>query len=295
MVEWARPAADLAPVGAVQAVDEGGRRRSSVVVAGHEAGAVPAEGEKRREGEKGKKGYAGAIRARASEGAAPIPNSAPSQGKETRWKNPQRPSAGISQVGEVGEERTMRRLQACALVAGLAATALACAAGAPVSQPSVRLELPGKVVTPRGPGSVFPSVEAAAVDGLAYAHLEARRADRERFMHGSTIYAEQGGYSYGPIQVARPSDPDHLTLALKPSDVAHFHTYPAGRAAENRLNEVHSPTDRANVEEMDPRGRPLFILTPSLRVRGYDPRRGVFDVAGLAGKQDGPRVLAHQE
>jgi hypothetical protein len=187
----------------------------------------------------------------------------------------------------------MRRLLTCALLAGLAGAALGCATGGP-SQPSVRLERPARVVTPQGPGSVLPSVEAAAVDGLAWAYLEARRSDRERFMHGATIYPEGDGYAYGPIQVARPAEPDRLTLALRPVDVAYFHTYPAGSPRENRLNEVHSPTDRANVEQVDPRKRPLFILTPSLRVRGFDPERGVFDVAEGAGAADGRDLVARQ-
>lgn len=187
----------------------------------------------------------------------------------------------------------MRRLLTCALLAGLAGTALACATELP-SQSSVRLELPARVVTPRGPGSLFPSVEAAAVDGLAFAYLEARRNERERSMHGATIYAEGDGYAYGPIQVASPSEPDRLTLALRPIDVAHFHTYPAGTPRENRLNEVHSPIDRASVEQVDPRNRPLFILTPSLRVKGFDPRRGVFKVAEGAREADARDRLARQ-
>ncbi len=185
----------------------------------------------------------------------------------------------------------MKRWLTGALGAALAGAALACAATAPGA---VRLALPNRLVTPLGPGSVFPSVEAAAVDGLAFAHLEARRTDRERAMHGATIFAAGDGFSYGPLQVARPSDPDHLTLALRPSDVAYFHTYPAGSPLEDRLNEVHSPTDRANVEKMDPRRRPLFILTPSLRVRGYDAQRGAFDVADSAGERTDPHVLARE-
>ena len=47
-----------------------------------------------------------------------------------------------------------------------------------------------------GPGTVFPSVEAAAVDALIYVYLQAsNERDTER-MRAGTIYSVETGYSY---------------------------------------------------------------------------------------------------
>jgi hypothetical protein len=63
-------------------------------------------------------------------------------------------------------------------------------------------------------------------------------------------------------------------FVLLSRDVAHFHTYPRGGVQVDRLNEAHSPNDRANVDLRDPLRRPSYILTPSLRVQRYDAKSG---------------------
>ena len=125
------------------------------------------------------------------------------------------------------------------------------------------------IVEPAGPGSVFSTIDEAAVAGLAYAYRESDLVDRHQWARGGTVYQVGHGYSYRAVRVARREDPDRVQISLRDHDVAHFATYPKGTHQEDRLNESHSAHDRRNVDELDPRHRPAFILTPSLQVKGY--------------------------
>ena len=136
---------------------------------------------------------------------------------------------------------------------------------------------------PRGPGAVFETPDAAALDGLWLAYLETREIDRMGVQRarGSTVFPVAGGFSYAPLVTATEATPGRVPLALKPADVAHFHTYPRGDARLNRINETHSPNDRANVEQRDPLQRTSYILTPSLRVQRFDAKHGETLVARI--------------
>ncbi len=155
-----------------------------------------------------------------------------------------------------------------ALVAG---SGCATGAGAPGAPGELARLQP---LEPRGPGAVFATVDSAALDGLLLAYLESEKSDRpsRRLARGSTVFPVEGGYSYSPLATADPDQPGRVPLVLKPGDVAHFHTYPRGSSRINRINEKHSPNDRANVDRRDPLKRPSFVLTPSLRVQRYDGR-----------------------
>ena len=64
-----------------------------------------------------------------------------------------------------------------------------------------------------GPGALFTSIDAAAIDALAYAYLQARGACDPEFMRGGTIHpVGEGYYSYGEIHRANrwESPPDQL-------------------------------------------------------------------------------------
>lgn len=139
------------------------------------------------------------------------------------------------------------------------------------------IALPGSSETspefaPHGPDYIFASVDAAAIDALALAHREQVRSKNSRLSRGGAIVAEDGGFTYREIQTARPGAPDELRLRLGRKVVAHFHTYPTQGSRQDRRNETHSPADRWVVDEMDPRGRPSYVLTPSLRVVVYRGR-----------------------
>ncbi|MDH5308098.1 MAG: hypothetical protein OEW02_13030 [Myxococcales bacterium] len=130
---------------------------------------------------------------------------------------------------------------------------------------------------------MFPSIEAAAVDALTYAYLEAcATRDIER-MRGGTIHPAGGGYSYGEIRVASSGKPHRLEYPLAPQDVARFELYPInGDYDVDRINERASRADRRSVAVVDPLHRPLFILHPSLMVREYhDPVHSALEVADL--------------
>jgi len=132
---------------------------------------------------------------------------------------------------------------------------------------------PEAPTAPKGPGHVFESVDAAAIDGLAWAHAEQRRSDSRRLSRGGVVLAVSGGYSYGPLQTATRKAPSQLSMQLGRDAVAHFHTYPQRSRRLDRRDEVHSRADRRVVDRGDSRHRPSYILTPSLRVVVYRGHR----------------------
>jgi hypothetical protein len=133
-----------------------------------------------------------------------------------------------------------------------------------------------------GPGTVFASIEAAAIDALTYAYLQAEAAHNSELMRGGTIYATRGGYSYGEIHVTKRTRPREITYPLKLQDVARFHVYPRHRRSVNPANERPSKADRRTVNLIDPLHRPLYILHPSLVIRAYRGRgHDIAEVADL--------------
>jgi hypothetical protein len=141
-----------------------------------------------------------------------------------------------------------------------------------------------------GPGTVFPSVEAAAVDALIYTYLQAKSEHDMERMRAGTIYSVDTGYSYGEIHVARNMLEHRIAYPLKPQDVARFHMYPVAINRDvNRGNEQASQTDRRSVAVADPLHRPLFILHPSLVIREYRGRDD--EVVAVADLRRPKRVL----
>jgi hypothetical protein len=121
-----------------------------------------------------------------------------------------------------------------------------------------------------GPGMVFQSIEAAAIDALTYAYLQAQAAHDTERVRGGTIYRVGKGYSYGEVHVAGPQAAYRVRYTLEPQDVARFTTYsPTGNRDVDRGNERPSRADRRSVSVVDPQHRPLYILHPSLVIREY--------------------------
>jgi hypothetical protein len=124
-----------------------------------------------------------------------------------------------------------------------------------------------------GPGTVFPSIEAAAVDALVYTYLKASNEHDTERMRAGTIYSVGAGYSYGEIHVAGGLLAHRIAYPLKKQDVARFHMYPlATDHAVRRTNERATQADRRSVAVTDPLHRPLFILHPSVVIREYRGR-----------------------
>ena len=145
----------------------------------------------------------------------------------------------------------------------------------------------------RGPGALFASVEAAAIDALTYAYLQARESRDTARIRGGTIYPVGSHYSYGEIQLANPLTPHRISYRFGPREVARFHAYPLLRDVRtNRANERISRRDRRSVSVIDPLHRPLYILHPSLAIRAYcgDGSQGV-EVADLR-RQERASLLA---
>jgi cytochrome c oxidase cbb3-type subunit 2 len=145
---------------------------------------------------------------------------------------------------------------------------------------------PNQHLEAMGPGTVFLSIEEAAVDALTYAYLRASEKNDTERMRGGTIYSVDTGYSYGEFQVASRLNPGKITYPLKPQDVARFHVYPRFTFKSMypwvSRRERASWSDRHSVVVTDPLQRPLFILHPSLIVREHHGRNhGAIEVANL--------------
>ena len=147
------------------------------------------------------------------------------------------------------------------------------------------LKAPPLELEARGPGSVFDSIDAAAVDALTFCYLQAREArDMER-MRAGTIERSGAGYTYREIHVANPMAQRRIEYVFAPQDVARFHFYPSHTDHDvNRTSERLSTKDWRSVRVIDPLHRPLYVLHPSLAIRAY---RGVVseavEVANLRG------------
>ena len=143
----------------------------------------------------------------------------------------------------------------------------------------------------RGPGALFTSVEAAAVDALTYAYLQAHDSRDSVRIRGGTIYPVGDRYSYGEIQLANPLTPHRISYRFGPHEVARFHAYPVYRDLHaNRANERLSRLDRRSVSVVDPLHRPLYVLHPSLAIRAYHGEGSQrVEVADLRRQERAPR------
>ena len=172
--------------------------------------------------------------------------------------------------------RTATSFLSCLLVSNLA---FASEEGAPAA--ANRPHLAGVTATAsetaplqleaQGPGALFTSIDAAAIDALTYAYLQARDACDPEFMRGGTIHlVGEGYYSYGEIHRANSWNSHRISYTLGPRDVARFHLYPVSRdVLTNRIHERASRADRRSVSAVDPLHRPLYILHPSRAIRAY--------------------------
>lgn len=117
----------------------------------------------------------------------------------------------------------------------------------------------------RGPGTVFASVEAAAIDALSFARQQKGSRQYER---GGSIVPVVGGYSYAEPQRGN-SDVMHLTL--EPNAVAWFVARRDVRPSKRtRQDERLSYEARRMVDQVDPQQRPVFMLTPGKKILTYN-------------------------
>ncbi|HEY5658058.1 MAG TPA: hypothetical protein VIY27_09735 [Myxococcota bacterium] len=146
----------------------------------------------------------------------------------------------------------------------------------------------------RGPGSVFASIETAAVDALTYAYLQGQATREAGLVRGGAIFRTDDGYSYAAIHVATPLRPHKIAYGLGPQDVARFVLYPRiGKHDVDRANEQPSRADRRSVHVTDPLHRPLFILHPSLAIRAYRGEgQELSDLASLRRPDRAPQRVA---
>ncbi len=137
----------------------------------------------------------------------------------------------------------------------------------------------------RGPGSLFDSIEEAAVDALTFSYLQAQAAGELERMRAGTIRRSGAGYTYGEIHVANPRMQRRIEYVISGRDVARFHLYPSHADRDvNRGSERLSARDWRSVNVIDPLHRPLYVLHPSLAIRAYHGADGeALEVANLRG------------
>lgn len=152
---------------------------------------------------------------------------------------------------------------------GLLALLVACAATPPTAGAA---DTARTGLQPQGPGAVFDSVEAAAIDALSYAHLEAGLRER-RSLRVGVIHRVPNGYSYTAAKRATASSPlvaPSVRYRLRAIDVARYVIPPRSRKTRiNRSNEEPTRNEMQIVDELDPAHRPIYKLAPSLNVVSY--------------------------
>jgi hypothetical protein len=124
----------------------------------------------------------------------------------------------------------------------------------------------------KGPMHVFTSIDDAAADALAWCYLLSRRdrVQRRDAVRAGVISPVEGGYTYNGIVTAHRLQPSTVSMALAPSDVAHFRLYPTSNDLKiDRMNSTHSRPDRQVVDELDPLHRSSYLMTPNSIVRVY--------------------------
>jgi hypothetical protein len=167
------------------------------------------------------------------------------------------------------------RILSCLLVSNLALASEEAATAAANQQRSSETAATFQVaplqLDAEGPGALFSSIEAAAIDALTYSYLQARDACDPEFMRGGTIHPiGEDHYSYGEVHHADRWSAHRISYIFKPRDVARFHLYPVNQDTDdNRINERASRADLRSVSVVDPLHRPLYILHPSLAIRAY--------------------------
>jgi hypothetical protein len=135
-----------------------------------------------------------------------------------------------------------------------------------------------------GPGSLFSTIDAAALDAVAWSyHASLEESPRTRRAQAGTIREVAGGFTYDTPSVAPKDDQYRVRYSVGEDAVAHFRMNPKAAIDNDRLEralEHFSARDRDMVDHHDPQHRPIYMLTPSLKIRSY------------VGKVAGPQVIA---
>ena len=182
----------------------------------------------------------------------------------------------------------MHRFLVLTVLASATLLASGCASSplSPSSAPSASVPgaaLPEASLSSRGPGTVFPALEQAVYDALAYAHTLGEQKRARTRVRAGTIRRVEGGFTYDEVHVARRDRPDSVRYALGRDDVAHFAVYPSVLDRQrDAIAERHSERDQSNVDHKDPLHRPHYLLTPSLRVVVYEGEGRERELASLA-------------
>ena len=172
----------------------------------------------------------------------------------------------------------------CSLTMIILAGSIGCL-GSPQSQ-QIHTMPPVAAGPPIALGFVFATMEAAAIDALANAHFDESFADRNR-LRMATIHRVSGGFSWSEAQVSRSGFDSRtrnpkIRHRMSRNDVATWIVHPhTGDSRLDRINERLNKSERQIVDRLDPHHRPIFLLTPSLKIVKYEHEKAPDSIAEL--------------
>jgi len=125
--------------------------------------------------------------------------------------------------------------------------------------------------TPAGPGTVFGTIDEAAIDALGYAYLSSRSTPLlRRTSSAGAIRPVHGGFTYDEPTRGRKTREIRLRYRLAPTDVAHYR-YEPRPSSEVDMAERKA---RSFVAGRDPLSRPLYTLTSTRTLRVFEADQG---------------------
>jgi hypothetical protein len=161
-------------------------------------------------------------------------------------------------------------------------TAAGCAHAGPEQAGTAPSE-EGAAVDP--PGTLYSTVDGAAVAALIHVVATTRRDDLDRLQVGS-ILAVDGGFTWQGSASSTASRRDDwrpkASLSFTQDHVATFVIHPrTGHRSLDRANEKLTRGERRIVDELDPLHRPIYLLTPSGRIVTYAHGERTSEIADL--------------
>ncbi len=138
--------------------------------------------------------------------------------------------------------------------------------------------------------TIFPTLEQAALHALVHTYRNAGRSDRGRLRVGKVRRVAEG-YIYTAPERSKATvwsvRRQLVRYRLGASDVATYVVHPrSGNWKLDRRNERPNASERRIVDQLDPEGRPLYLLTPTLRIVRYDGDPELQSVGCLYGRTD---------
>jgi len=177
------------------------------------------------------------------------------------------------------------------LVAGVG-----CATATPQQEGRALVDVPS---TLSPPGTLYSTVDEAAIAALAHVSATTRRSDLGRLQVGSVVEVD-GAFTWQaanrPARSRRDDWRPKARLSLAPDHVATFVIHPrTGDRSLDRANERLTQGERRIVDQLDPLHRPIYLLTPSGRIVAYSHGESASEIADLRPSRRGGKRHAEKQ